>query len=168
MCVLEFYHGRSGVAAGFNTRPALNISTHPHPILPLTKAGFQQNQILSTYPLLPDSGRSDSDLRFGPFGGAARPPPHPTWPGPTGPGRGPPRGAGGGGRLSAPAPTCPIELISGRSMAWDCKTGNGNPGIQEFKNLGIQGSRDSGIEQFGQSGIQGYRIPGILDFRNPC
>jgi len=107
-----------------------------------TQAGFQQNQILSTYPLLPDSGRSDSDLRFGPFGGAARPP---TRPGPTGPGRGPPREAGGGGRLSAPAPTCPIELISGRSMAWDCKTGNGIPGILEFKNSGIQGFRNSGI-----------------------
>ncbi len=72
VCLLEFYQGRAGVAVGFNTRPALNISTHLHPILPLTQAGFQQNQILSTYPLFPDSGRSDSDLRFGPFGEAAR------------------------------------------------------------------------------------------------
>ena len=64
--LLEFYHGRGGVAAGYNTRPLMNISAHFHPILPLTWAGFHQNQISTTYPLLPDSGRSDSELKFGP------------------------------------------------------------------------------------------------------
>ena len=44
----------------------MNISAHFHPILPLTWAGFHQNQISTTYPLLPDSGRSDSELKFGP------------------------------------------------------------------------------------------------------
>ena len=43
--LLEFYNGHLGLAAGFNTRLALNISTHLDPILPLTRAGFQQNQI---------------------------------------------------------------------------------------------------------------------------
>ena len=31
--------------AGFNTRPSLNIPTHLDPTLPLTRAGFHQNQI---------------------------------------------------------------------------------------------------------------------------
>jgi len=33
----------------------------------LSQPGFQQNQISTTYPLLPESGRSDSELKFGPF-----------------------------------------------------------------------------------------------------
>ena len=66
--------GDSGVAAGFDAVPPLNIPTQVDPTLPLPRAGIHQNQILTSDPLLPDSGRSESKLIFGPCGGAPFPP----------------------------------------------------------------------------------------------
>ena len=57
--------GDSGVAAGFDAVPPLNIPTQVDPTLPLPRAGIHQNQILTTNPLLPESGRSGYRLIFG-------------------------------------------------------------------------------------------------------
>ena len=93
--------GDSGVAAGFDAVPPLNIPMPVDPTLTLPRAGIHQNQILTSDPLLPDSGRSESKLIFGPCGGAPFPPglgPRAHVVGPEGGGRtgsgGPARGAG--------------------------------------------------------------------------
>ena len=72
--------GDSGVAAGFDTCLPLNIPTQLDPTSPFARAGIHQNQILTADPLLPDSGRSGSELIFGPCDGAPFPPglPHET------------------------------------------------------------------------------------------
>ena len=66
--------GDSGVANGFDAVPPLNVPTQVDPTLPLPRAGIHQNQILTANPLLPDSGRSESELIFGPCGGVPFPP----------------------------------------------------------------------------------------------
>ena len=56
--------GDSGVAAGFDAVPPLNIPMPVDPTLPLPRARIHQNQILTSDPHLSDSDRCGSNLTF--------------------------------------------------------------------------------------------------------